>query len=73
MIKAKTITVSLYLYSFCLPPYIGYTTPDDSKTIHLMAFIKQNAVNKMLQNSTCFVKAVEAIWARRKEIHNDQS
>lgn len=61
----STVKVSLYLGSICLPPYIGYTTLSEPKTIHLLAFLKRKAVENMLKDTTCFDKAVTAIWKRK--------
>jgi len=61
----ETVKVSLYLNSFCLPPYIGYTTESKPKTINLLGFLKRKAVENMLKDTTCFDKAVEAMWKKK--------
>jgi len=61
----KTVKVSLYLGSICMPPYIGYATSAEPKTIQVLAFIRRKAVEKMLKDSNCFYKAVKAIWKKK--------
>ena len=69
--KDEIVTVSLYLYSWILPPYIGYTTEAEPKTIKVLAFLKKKAVSNMLKDTTCFDKAVKAIWKKNKLRNKD--
>jgi hypothetical protein len=51
-----------------MPPYIGYTTEAEPKTIHILAFLNKKSVDNILKDSACFEKAVNAIWRKKNEM-----